>query len=383
MIKTILPLAALTSAFVFDDRTDTSLLDPPPPENGKILDPILEDREDLDYYEDNIEDYNDSDELRRDLMYQGDQAVENLDSNCSEPWECNRPCPIGYFRLDGMETCHRWLECSDWSDLSQNRTYLTQGSMKRVFKTTWRGIPVILARVKRFKYYSFINNLKSLQPSIFVTQLVGYCENPAWPEVVLEYHPRGRLGNLPAVLEMTPKLATPHLLMRLLVDYAAVLSVLHHREPEGARVLCDTWSLQKISHQFLLTRDFRLLLNDVDDVSLVIPSKGRLARCNSGFYTRPELLDPDFLAPEEYSQGYFDQSVDIYKAPAVAQWILESAGREGQILLQQLEPIHKQCKSVMPMDRPTAEELLLEYKKLFENAKAEYLVSGSEDDERL
>ena len=52
-----------------------------------------------------------------------------------------------------------------------------------------------------------------------------------------------------AVLENTPKLASPHLLMRLLVDYAAVLSVLHHREPEGARVLCDTWSLQKISHQ--------------------------------------------------------------------------------------------------------------------------------------
>ena len=96
-----------------------------------------------------------------------------------------------------MDTCHRWLECSDWADLDQNRTYLTQGSMKRVFKTTWRGIPVILARVKRFKYYSFINNLRSLQPSIFVTQLVGACENPAWPEVVLEYHPRGRLGNLP------------------------------------------------------------------------------------------------------------------------------------------------------------------------------------------
>jgi hypothetical protein len=35
----------------------------------------------------------------------------------------------------------------------------------------------------------------------------------------------------------------------------------------------------------------------------------------------------------------------------------------------------------MPMDRPTAEELLFEYKKLFENAKAEFLVSGSEDDE--
>jgi len=58
----------------------------------------------------------------------------------------------------------------------------TQGSMKRVFKTTWRGVPVILARVKRFKYYSFINNLRSLQPSVFVTQLIGACEDPAWPE---------------------------------------------------------------------------------------------------------------------------------------------------------------------------------------------------------
>lgn len=366
-------LVASAAGFVFDDRSDTSLLEP----RGKqeVLDPVLEDREDIDYYEDNIEDYNDSDELRRDLMF--DNTEMSLgggasNDNCVNPWECNRPCPIGYFRLDGMDTCHRWLECDDWGDLDQNRTYLTQGSMKRVFKTTWRGIPVILARVKRFKYYSFINNLRSLQPSIFVTQLVGACENPAWPEVVLEYHPRGRLGNLPAVLEMTPKLASPHLLMRLLVDYAAVLSVLHHREPEGARVLCDTWSLQKISHQFLLTRDFRLLLNDVDDVSLVIPSKSRLARCNSGFYTRPELLDPDFLAPEEYSQGYFDQSVDIYKAPAVAQWILESAGREGQVLLEELAPVHAQCKSVTPADRPTAENLLSEYQRVFALTRREY-----------
>jgi len=288
---------------------------------------------------------------------------------CDIPWECSRPCPIGYFRLRGMETCHRWLECGDWSQLNQNRTYLTQGSMKRVFKTFWRGYPVILARVKRFKYYSFINNLRSLQPSVFVTQLIGACEDPAWPEVVLEYHPRGRLGNLPAVLEMTPKLAAPHLLMRLLVDYAAVLSVLHHREPEGARVLCDTWSLQKITHQFLLTRDFRLLLNDVDDVSLVVPSKSRLARCSAGFYTRPELLDPDFLAPEEFSQGYFDQSVDIYKAPAVAHWILEWAGQDGIDLLTSLESIHNQCKSTMPSDRPTAERLLDEYRLVYEQAK--------------
>jgi glycoprotein-mannosyl O6-kinase len=388
----LLYLHAFVGAFVFDDRSDTSLLEPTAKTQKKVLDTVLEDREDIDYYEDNIEDYNDSDELRRDLMFETENELESdlanqigsIDadgSNCNMPWECNRPCPIGYFRLNGMDTCHRWLECSDWSDLGQNRTYLTQGSMKRVFKTTWRGIPVILARVKRFKYFSFINNLRSLQPSIFVTQLVGACEDPAWPEVVLEYHPRGRLGNLPAVLEMTPKLASPHLLMRLLVDYAAVLSVLHHREPEGARVLCDTWSLQKISHQFLLTRDFRLLLNDVDDVSLVIPSKGRLARCNSGFYTRPELLDPDFLAPEEYSQGYFDQSVDIYKAPAVAQWILESAGSEGQVLLEQLNPIHQQCKSVMPSDRPTAEALLTEYRRIFEVARRHHEEEQFDDDQ--
>ena len=56
---------------------------------------------------------------------------------------------------------------------------------------------------------------------------------------------------------------------------------------------------------------------------------------------------PIFLLEYSYltiKKGYFDQSVDIYKAPAVAQWILESAGREGHILLEELEPIHKQCK---------------------------------------
>lgn len=339
-------------------------------------------------------DYHDSPEMENDVRMNdfGEHAFDNdlhaafhpdqgedQRQLCDIPWQCNRPCPIGYFRLHGMETCHRWLECADWAELDQNRTYLTQGSMKRVFKTFWRGIPVILARVKRFKYYSFINNLRSLQPSVFVTQLIGACEDPAWPEVVLEYHPRGRLGNLPAVLEMTPRLAAPHLLMRLLVDYVAVLSVLHHREPEGARVLCDTWSLQKITHQFLLTRDFRLLLNDVDDVSLVIPSKSRLARCSAGFYTRPELLDPDFLAPEEFSQGYFDQSVDIYKAPAVAQWVLEWAGREGQELLRDLEPIHRQCKSPMPSDRPTAERLLDEYRQVYELAKQSTLSHDVDD----
>ena len=99
-----------------------------------------------------------------------------------------------------MSDCHRWLKCSNWSSLSRKRTYLTQGSMKRIFKTSWNGIPVVLARVKRFKYYSFIRNLRSLQPSTLVTQLVGACEDPVWPEVLLEYHPLGRLGNLPGML---------------------------------------------------------------------------------------------------------------------------------------------------------------------------------------
>ena len=40
--------ATTASAFVFDDRTDTSLLEP---RDKKILDPVLEDREDIDYYE--------------------------------------------------------------------------------------------------------------------------------------------------------------------------------------------------------------------------------------------------------------------------------------------------------------------------------------------
>ena len=48
-----------------------------------------------------------------------------------------------------MGECRKWLTCADWADLDTNRTYLTQGSMKRVFKTNWNGTPLILARVKR------------------------------------------------------------------------------------------------------------------------------------------------------------------------------------------------------------------------------------------
>jgi hypothetical protein len=48
MARIALILAATTSAFVFDDRSDTSLLEP---RGKKVLDPVLEDREDIDYYE--------------------------------------------------------------------------------------------------------------------------------------------------------------------------------------------------------------------------------------------------------------------------------------------------------------------------------------------
>lgn len=48
MARILLILAAATRAFVFDDRSDTSLLEP---RDKKILDPVLEDREDIDYYE--------------------------------------------------------------------------------------------------------------------------------------------------------------------------------------------------------------------------------------------------------------------------------------------------------------------------------------------
>lgn len=50
---------------------------------------------------DNIEDYNDSEELRRDLMFDNTQLSLGggaSKDDCVNPWECNRPCPIGYFR---------------------------------------------------------------------------------------------------------------------------------------------------------------------------------------------------------------------------------------------------------------------------------------------
>ena len=72
-----------------------------------------------------------------------------------------------------------------------------------------------------------------LQQTGIVAQLIGMCEEPAWPEVVLQYHSLGSLltvSQLPDVLSLR---------WRIIMSYLDVVEKLHNRVPRSPRVLCD------------------------------------------------------------------------------------------------------------------------------------------------
>ena len=72
-----------------------------------------------------------------------------------------------------------------------------------------------------------------LQQTGIVAQLVGMCEEPAWPEVVLQYH---SLGSLLSVAQMPSDL---DLRWRVVMSYLDVVEKLHNKVPRSPRVLCD------------------------------------------------------------------------------------------------------------------------------------------------
>ena len=72
-----------------------------------------------------------------------------------------------------------------------------------------------------------------LQQTGVVAQLIGVCEEPAWPEVVLQYH---SLGSLLSVSQLPNDL---DLRWRVVMSYLDVVNKLHTQVPRAPRVLCD------------------------------------------------------------------------------------------------------------------------------------------------
>ena len=86
-----------------------------------------------------------------------------------------------------------------------------------------------------------------LQQTGIVAQLIGMCEEPAWPEVVLQYH---SLGSLLSVSQMPGDV---DLRWRIVMSYLDIVEKLHNEVPRSPRVLCDASRTEITLSQVIFT----------------------------------------------------------------------------------------------------------------------------------
>lgn len=214
-----------------------------------------------------------------------------------------------------------------------------------------------------------ISMLEALQGPL-VVQLVGFCLEDN--TLVTEHHPLGSLLNLDSVLAQGQyqQHNTWQVRLRLARDYVSILHYLHN-SPAGRRVMCDSSSLEKTLSQFLLTSDFRVVVNDVDALPEVDPSRGLLVKCGhrelTGDFVAPEQLWPYRDKGEPFSDELmpeYDERTDIWKIPDVTQFLM---GRVpgGDLVHFHLFHIHEECKKEDPKLRPSALNVLKAYKSVY------------------
>ncbi|TNM92460.1 hypothetical protein fugu_019472 [Takifugu bimaculatus] len=299
--------------------------------------------------------------------------LERLQQPGHQPPAAAAGCEARHFKTTTMKECSPWLSCAHIRSQVRQLKLIGQGAMKQVYLAEWRGQKVALSTLMSLEYLDdFIHGLSMLQAlqGPLVVQLVGFCLEDN--TLVTEFHPFRSLLNLERVLaqERYRQQNTWQVRLLLAVDYVSILHFLHN-SPVGRRVMCDSNSLEKTLSQFLLTSDFHLVVNDLEALPEVDPSRGLLAKCGhrelTGDFVAPEQLWPhrnqgvafsDDLMPE------YDERTDIWKIPDVTRFLI---GRVpgGDLVHFHLFSIYEQCKNRDPERRPSALEVLKVYKQVY------------------
>lgn len=279
--------------------------------------------------------------------------------------DCHVGCPEGTYRLPGMIECKPRLNCDQIRNLTKGRNLIGGGGVKRIYTADLQGSSVVIARVKRFKFNQYLDSMVELQQTGIVAQLIGMCEEPAWPEVVLQYHSLGSLltvSQLPDVLTLR---------WRIIMSYLDVVEKLHNRVPRSPRVLCDASRTEITLSQFLLTDDFRVVLNDVDE--LIAAGNDGKVRCNCNIirggseYTGENGETGGCLVPPEQKQCgtniFYTEKIDIWKIPDITRAIIGDS-EEAMDVWEELHRLHQECKNANPNLRPPIEYVVDKYKQL-------------------
>lgn len=266
-------------------------------------------------------------------------------------YDCHVGCPEGWFKLPGMTECRPRLNCAQIKKQlpTKDRYLIGGGGVKRIYTAQLNGSAVVIARVKRFKFNQYLESMIDLQQTGVVAQLIGVCEEPAWPEVVLQYH---SLGSLLSVSQLPNDL---DLRWRVVMSYLDVVNKLHTQVPRSPRVLCDASRTEITLSQFLLTDDFQVVLNDVDE--LIAASQDGTVRCNCNIIRGGSEIEENMgcLVPPEQKQCglgiFYTEKIDIWKIPDITKAILGES-EEATDVWNKLYRIHQECKLDEPLARP-------------------------------
>ncbi|KAK9533056.1 hypothetical protein VZT92_010409 [Zoarces viviparus] len=296
-------------------------------------------------------------------LYQDDEQLLSSHVGCVPP----------HFKMATMKNCTPWLQCSQIHAEVRKLKLIGQGAVKKVYLAEWRGQKVALSELSSLDYLEdFLHGLSMLQAlqGPQVVQLVGFClENHTQ---VTEHHPLGPLLNLDDVLaqEQHKQHNKWQMRLRLAIDYVSILHYLHN-SPAGRRVMCDSSSLVKTLSQFLMTSDFHLVVNDLDALPEVDPSRGLLVKCGhrelTGDFVAPEQLWPFTTKGKPFSDDLmpeYDERTDIWKIPDVT-WFLMGRVPGGDVVHFHLFQIHEECKKEDPKLRPSALDVLKVYRSVY------------------
>ncbi|XP_061190273.1 protein O-mannose kinase-like [Saccostrea echinata] len=302
---------------------------------------------------------------------------EHVDFTCiwsavDEREKCKPKCKPGYFGLYGMRNCHPLLTCEEIEQLNTSSEIGHQGYVKEVWQSNWNSFPVVVKILRshdiagiiaRPGYFRGINLMKNSPQRSVLLQLVGQCNDT----IVTEIHPLLDARYLETRLKEYPQYNTLSTRMKLCISYVDILRVLHSGIDRRIYVQCDARSLNKLTGQYLLTEDFRLVLSDVDSMEAIKfnDSSRRLIKCTdwgqvTGYFPAPEELWPYKGSFDASKMPLYDEKIEIWKIPDVC---LSFLGDDHSALKvkRSLKEIHKLCKNPNPRKRPSAAEVLHAY----------------------
>ncbi|KAL9975561.1 hypothetical protein ACROYT_G012736 [Oculina patagonica] len=271
------------------------------------------------------------------------------------------PCPNGTFSFSGWRKCEPLLNCSDIALQVQNRQRIRGGFTKNIWLADWKGHEVVYLKCKsegvKTRCLRGMTRMEKLQ-SPFVTNLIGKCYEKL--EIVTAYYKHGSAKTLNQLLRR-PQFSNFNNIQtrfQLIVDYVKIMNFMHN-SPIGTRVMCDTGNMGKLLSQYLITDDFHLVVNDLDNTPDVrqedrILCNG-LKRKGSGEWYAPEQRWSDNLdlTPKN------NEKIEIWKVPAIVEKLLGEVDGSS-FVTGKLERMLKRCQATNSKKRPTANELLQE-----------------------